>query len=1092
MKKLYHLALLFIFLQSNKFYSQEGNHGGFINPIPDNSITASPDVMAFQKFNALPVNLYTGKIDLSIPIYVIKSGNITVPITLTYNSGGVKVDDIASSVGTGWNINAGGSIVRNIKDLPDNEAGFSLNAENDWDLGMILQGWIASLGYNRKAGCASPREIVTEWSSQNRHAVYYEDVVNSSNNVPGGNPAGFGFQVDDLSPDVFMVNAPGLSTEFTSINTSSLCIYPNNNDGFTTTFLDNSGARMDALEVDVRNVDGFGFYAPGNPGSHYGRMTYPIMDFFNFLISDANGLQYKFDEIEVSESFYSPLEPQPSGTLNSWKNTWATMEALNYRKQIHTWNVSEIKDKKTNRIVNFLYESYANSEVVENTFVNDHVMASNGPTSLNQNNSCFFAHNTFSIGRSAEDPYLGAFENWEKHPLRKRLQTIQFDGGLVEFIYAQNRTDYLGEKALTEIRVKDFNNKLIKTVKFRYGYFDSKENCSGPECKRLRLDGVDIEDGLGNKNSYGFEYDYVNKLPKRGSLQQDYLGFYNNNGVTGNSNSTTTYTPKLYFYPNQGQHSILPFQRTNAPNYQLIPGSVDLTPNSYSLTGLLKKVVYPTGGSSEFIYENNTFKFMGEEYVGGGARIASQTLKDGANIVKKIDYEYEEADGSSSGYINNIPIYGYPHQFQLSPFSLYEAAVYDKPKGGVELTTGSFVGYSKVVEKEVGNGFTEYHFTSSKNNGNIPEGRTPTNGHQIFSVQNSYQCSDAIINNSGYPSITYQNNDYQRGKPIYKKVYSESNVLLKSEDFGYLDKVYATQNLQKNVRIRATEYSTGIDAYDVQSHMLTVTSQLKVAKQLGTSLTESLFNSGNQLVTQQLMEYKTSFPILDKRTIIDSKGDNYVTNYTYVLDKNPTESSVIQGLYDQNRIFELLETENRKNVALLSKETMVYNNFSNLILPAEIKKLKQNGTEFTAFQFLDYDLKGNLVEMTQTSEGPHVYYVWGYYHQYPIAKIENLDSSNIDANIQNLINAAVTASNADDSVADENILRTALNNLRSNLPTSMVTSYTYDPLVGVTSITNPNGLTTYYEYDSFNRLKNVKDNDQKLLNDYQYHYKGQN
>ena len=56
----------------------------------------------------------------------------------------------------------------------------------------------------------------------------------------------------------------------------------------------------------------------------------------------------------------------------------------------------------------------------------------------------------------------------------------------------------------------------------------------------------------------------------------------------------------------------------------------------------------------------------------------------------------------------------------------------------------------------------------------------------------------------------------------------------------------------------------------------------------------------------------------------------------------------------------------------------------------------------------------------------------------------------------------------------------------------MVSTYTYDPLIGVTSMTDPRGQTIYYEYDEFNRLKHVKDQDGNILSKNDYHYATQN
>lgn len=49
-----------------------------------------------------------------------------------------------------------------------------------------------------------------------------------------------------------------------------------------------------------------------------------------------------------------------------------------------------------------------------------------------------------------------------------------------------------------------------------------------------------------------------------------------------------------------------------------------------------------------------------------------------------------------------------------------------------------------------------------------------------------------------------------------------------------------------------------------------------------------------------------------------------------------------------------------------------------------------------------------------------------------------------------------------------------------------MTTYTYLPGIGITSQTDVNGNTTYYEYDSLGRLVTIKDNERHLLKKYEY------
>ncbi len=102
-------VLLLALSQSNALLSQQ---------IPT-IIPPAPNAANLGEFVGMPVGPYTGTPSVSIPIYTITEGKLSLPISLGYKSGGIKVSEIASSVGLGWVLNAGGAITRSVVGLPD-------------------------------------------------------------------------------------------------------------------------------------------------------------------------------------------------------------------------------------------------------------------------------------------------------------------------------------------------------------------------------------------------------------------------------------------------------------------------------------------------------------------------------------------------------------------------------------------------------------------------------------------------------------------------------------------------------------------------------------------------------------------------------------------------------------------------------------------------------------------------------------------------------------------------------------------------------------------------------------------------------------
>ncbi|KAH0551090.1 hypothetical protein GP486_007563, partial [Trichoglossum hirsutum] len=84
-----------------------------------NVVLPSPTAASLGQYGNTPVGLYAGTPQVNIPLYEIHEGALKLPISLSYHSGGIKVAEMASWVGLGWSLNAGGSITRTVYGMPD-------------------------------------------------------------------------------------------------------------------------------------------------------------------------------------------------------------------------------------------------------------------------------------------------------------------------------------------------------------------------------------------------------------------------------------------------------------------------------------------------------------------------------------------------------------------------------------------------------------------------------------------------------------------------------------------------------------------------------------------------------------------------------------------------------------------------------------------------------------------------------------------------------------------------------------------------------------------------------------------------------------
>lgn len=161
-----------------------------IDDVSKQILPPSPQAASLGKYGETPVNFHTGGVTVSLPLYEVKIGSLTLPLTLSYQTSGVRVTDVASRVGLGWTLQGEGVITRTVRGLPDEE----------------------SLGYAYTAGLLSYTDLTSTLDSVQYWAA---DMIAMG-------------QLDS-EPDVYNYNFLGHSGKFYHHPTSGIVKMPHNN-----------------------------------------------------------------------------------------------------------------------------------------------------------------------------------------------------------------------------------------------------------------------------------------------------------------------------------------------------------------------------------------------------------------------------------------------------------------------------------------------------------------------------------------------------------------------------------------------------------------------------------------------------------------------------------------------------------------------------------------------------------------------------------------------------------------------------------------------------------------------------------------------
>ena len=409
--------------------------------------------------------------------------------------------------------------------------------------------------------------------------------------------------------------------------------------------------------------------------------------------------------------------------------------------------------------------------------------------------------------------------------------------------------------------------------------------------------------------------------------------------------------------------------------------------------------------------------------------------------------------------VNEYNAVCYPCQYMM----LYATSCYPLTSEG-----GSYVTYPEVRVVENGNGWTDLKFTC---------------------------VLDDLPSEFVYPIVPVVNSSASyRGKLLEERSYKNDGTLIREKINNY-DQVMLSTAFLPAKTIRLFYFDQG-GCTDVPIGLpVTSTTLTYQYNQLIISLggeSEIIYDSGRS--AEKRSDYSYSFingiPLLRTAKISNSLGEHREIKYKYVYDNandfnfslNTQEESIKNILQTKffSRPIENVEFVHRLGQSLFSTGTK-YSFYPSTTGGYNLGNIKTytSSNDFRERFFSIYDLRGNIQEKYD-ADGVKEVILWGYHGAYPVAKIQNSNYSTVSS----LINQNIL-----DHPSSDSELNGQIANLRNSLPGAMITSYTYKPLVGMTSSTDTKGMTTYYEYDEFQRLKNVKDQNGNILKNSSYHYK---
>ena len=1050
----------------------------------------TPTAAALFKTGERPAGSFSGTTPISIPLFSLSTGGLQLPVTLDYNNGGIRVEEVATWVGLGWNLQPGGQITRQMRGVPDESTGHN---------GLITSTTLPKPSTFPGSNYSVNAYYVVSGNLDEEPDLFYFNFLGFSGKFyfdESGNPHMIGQQPLSIKKTIsgqnitefIITDAKGNQYIFGDSYTESSYATYTSQGGYSTVptgptynstwklhqIKDLSGEHVINLTytyatTSFQTWSGSYMRISGETGTD----CLASDSYSDEVIVTTNATEYRLSTITCGNDslvFYTSPDPVDEGVM---LDSLRMFETGGSRRNGYHFNTNWFNYSGGS------FNVYTNRLCLKNL--------SEFPASGNDSLVYSFTYNTsvnlpsrISFGTDYWGYYNGNDYNWINLP-----NGVYTDGSLLmqEYNLGDRRANgyyaaadiltqityptggtrsftYQGNTALLEVGHQVQPDASYYTTEYMSGSGFSYRSTTIP----IFSDTFSVN---STDNSSNFNFDLGGYGSGTYSVQltqtlggTTYPVFTFNNETSGSYLLTNgSYQVQVFEDINCNFTSIncwWPICTLNSNTTSRYGATMNA--NNISIGGVRVSAVNdydPVSGATH----TTTYQYNDP----------NDSVLSGGLLISPVQVAHE--GGCGGGTRNCVYI-------RLSTSSQYPLAT----------EGGTYIVYPKVRTLESGNGYTDREYSFA------------------FDVEpgGSYNTIE------DFPIGPLDDNSWQRGQLVVENTYDSNNNLLKqnaSMGQGIYSTIwgpplipYTTTDylLSYQYGYRVVGYNQTYSCNDVGINALCAACWKQYTIEsifpgIRSSMTTNYQTGGGSQVKQTDYSYWTAegYPLLQTKTEYLQNGDTLRTHYCYsgnahndfVLGLSSTQASWLPTLLADN-YFQPLEvtttvTPSGSGTSIFVegyKYCFAYYNSSKPHISTIIHYTSL--TDSIVTNLSNYDTYGNLTEQYKNYD-KHDVYLWGYNGQYPVAKIQGTTYTTATSYVTN----SVLQNPSSDAA-----LRAQINNIRTALTGAQVTTYTYSPGMGITSETDPTGITTYYDYDAFGKLLHIRDQNNNILKKFNYNY----